>query len=152
MRAGNLFLIPDFDQWNPVTVSEVQKQQIAGHMPPAQVCSTPEELQRYLSMKVEARRKAQPDAFQDNWEDQMEDAEAAGRIMQKDRSAGERDFQRLLADHPDTGSLYLVRGRAYESLGLKDLAANNYRRALELLLEGDLFREGALRALARVAD
>jgi hypothetical protein len=153
MRAGNLFLIPDFDQRSPVTVSAEQKQHIAGHMPAAQVCSTPEELQRYLSKKVEAHQQARPDWFKDNWEDPMDDAEAAGRLMQRDRRAGEREFQRLLADHhPGTGSLYLVRGRAYETLGLKELAANDYRRALELLPEGDLFRDGALRALARVAQ
>jgi hypothetical protein len=152
MRAGNLFLIPDFDQRSPVTVSEEQKQHIAGHMPIARVCSTPEELQHYLSKQVEAHQQARPGAFKDNWEDQMDDAEAAGRIMQRDRSAGEREFQRLLADHPCTGPFYLVRGRAYETLGVKELAANDYRRALELLPEGDLFRDGALRALARVAD
>jgi tetratricopeptide (TPR) repeat protein len=152
MRDGNLFMLPEFDQGNRVTVSEEQRRYVAEHIPIAQVCSTPEELQRYLSERMEDRRRVKPNAFKDNWADLADDAEAAGRILLQDRAAGEQEFQRLFAVDPENGMLYLIRGRAYETLGERALAAAEYRKALEFFPEGDLFRDRVLRALARVTN
>jgi Flp pilus assembly protein TadD len=107
-----------------------------------------------VGKETETRAPAQvrPDWFKDKLEDRLDDAEAAGRIMKRDRSAGEQEFQRLLADHPREGAIYLVRGRAYEALGLKDLATDDYRHAVELCPDGDLFKEGARCALLRVTS
>jgi hypothetical protein len=152
MRDGNLLMFPAFGQPTRVTVSEEQRRYVAEHLPIAQVCSTPEELKRYLAERMETYRRVKPNAFQDNWEDLADDAEAAGRILLRNRAAGEQELQRLLADHSEDGRLYLIRGRAYEALGEKGHAAADFRKALEFCPEGDLFRDAALRALARVAN
>jgi hypothetical protein len=150
IRAGNMFMVPTFDQWNPVTVSEGQKQRIAGHMPEARVCPSPVDLQHYLAGKVEARQLVQPDWFRDGWEEMMDDAAAAGQTMLNDRAAGELEFQRLSAAYPDEGGLYFTRGRAYEAIGETGLAAADYRKAVELLPVNDLLTESVHRALSRV--
>jgi hypothetical protein len=52
--------------------------------------------------------------------------------MLEDRAAGEREFNGLLvgnADNPDKPRIYVVRGQAYEAIGEKTLAADNYRTA-----------------------
>jgi tetratricopeptide (TPR) repeat protein len=150
MRDGNLVMFPAFDQQNRVTVSEQQRRHVAEHLPIAKVCSTPDELQRFLAERMETCRRLKPNAFRDNWEDLADDAEAAGRILLRDRAAGEQEFQRILADDPENGTLYLIRGRVYETLGERAPAADDYRKALEFFPEGDLFRDRVLRALARV--
>jgi Flp pilus assembly protein TadD len=101
---------------------------------------------------MEDYRRVKPNAFRDNWEDLADDAEATGRILLRDRAAGEREFQRLLADHPEDGTLYLIRGRAYEAIGEKAQASADYHRALVLFPEGDLFRDTVLRALGRMTN
>jgi hypothetical protein len=107
-------------------------------------------LQRHLTEKVDAWQRVRPDWFQDGWSEMMDDADSARKTMLSDRAAGEREFQRLLVAYPDEGDLYFMRGRAYEAIGEKGLATDDYRRAEGLLPPGDLVTEGIRRALARV--
>jgi hypothetical protein len=152
MRAGNLFMVTNFAQRDLVAVSEEQAQAMAGRLPePPRVCPSPADLQGWLAEKVEACRRVRPERFEYDENDLMEDADAAALTLLADRAAGEREFERLLTAHPDDGSLYFVRGRAYEALGEKGLAADNYRKADELLPPGeDLVRAAARKGLARV--
>ena len=83
----------------------------------------------------------------------LDDADDAGRTMQRDRAAGERKFNCLLAanaDIPDKPRIYVVRGQAYEAIGEKALAADDYRTAERLLHPEDLMTTGVRRALSRV--
>jgi hypothetical protein len=66
------------------------------------------------------------------WRESMADADAAKRAMVRDRAAGEREFDRLLAAHPRDGMIYFKRGEAFEELGEAERAAADYRRAEEL--------------------
>jgi hypothetical protein len=153
MRAGNLHLLVSFGPTSTVTISEEQKQHIAEHVPEIQVCSAPADLQRYLTDKVERWQRVRPDWFNETWMELMDDADDAGRTMRKDRAAGEREFNRLLvanADNPDRPRIYVVRGRAYEAIGEKGLAAADYRIAIGLLHPEDLMIDGVRRALSRV--
>jgi hypothetical protein len=153
MQAGNLHLLLSFGQTWTVTISEEQKQRIAEHVPEVQVCSSPADLQRFLTEKVEVWQRLRPDWFQETWMELMDDADDAGRTMQKDREAGEREFNGLLAanaDNPDKPRIYVVRGQAYEDIGEKSLAADDYRTAERLLHPEDLMLEGVRRALSRV--
>jgi len=63
------------------------------------------------------------------WRELMADAEAAKRSMLRDRTAGEREFDRLLAAHPKDGMVYFKRGEAFEALGEPGRAAADYRQA-----------------------
>jgi hypothetical protein len=153
MRVGNLHMLLSFGQTCTVTISEEQKQRIAEHVPEVQVCSAPADLQRYLTEKVEAWQRIRPDWFQETWMELQDDADDARRTMQSDRAAGEREFNGLLAanaDNPDKPRIYVVRGQAYEAIGEKNLAANDYRKAMELLHPEDLMIDGLRHALSRV--
>lgn len=153
MRAGNLHLLLRFGRTCTVAVSQEQKRHIEAHVPDVHVCSSPADLQRYLTEKVEARRRVRPDSFKETWMELMDDADDAGRTMLRDRAAGEREFTGLLAanaDNPDRPRIYVVRGQAYEALGEKLLAADDYRKAAELLHPEDLMIEGVRHALSRV--
>jgi hypothetical protein len=155
MRAGNLHMLLSFGQTSTVTISEEQKQRIAEHVPEVQVCSAPADLQRYLSEKVEAWQRHRPDWFQETWMELMDDADDARRTMQRDRAAGEREFNDLLAanaENPDKPRIYVLRGQAYEAIGEKSLAADDYRTAERLLPPEDLMIEGVRRALSRVSS
>jgi hypothetical protein len=85
MRAGNLHLLLSFGQTWTVTISEEQRQRIAEHVPEVQVYSSPADLQRFLTEKVEAWQRLRPEWFQETWMELMDDADDAGRTMQKDR-------------------------------------------------------------------
>jgi hypothetical protein len=63
------------------------------------------------------------------WRELMAEAEAARRAMLRNRAAGEREFDRLLAAHPKGGMIYFKRGEAFEALGEAERAAADYRRA-----------------------
>jgi hypothetical protein len=115
MRVGNLHMLLSFGQTGTVTISDDQKQRIAEHVPEVQVCSAPADLQRFLTEKVAAWQRHRPDWFQETWMELMDDADDAGRTMQRDRAAGEREFNGLLAsnaDNPDKARIYVVRGQA----------------------------------------
>jgi hypothetical protein len=153
MRAGNLHMLLRFGQMSTVTISEEQKQHIADHVPEVRVCTTPADLQRFLTEEVEACQRVRPDWFKETWVEVMDDAQVAGQTMLRDRAAGEREFSSLLeanADNPDKPRIYVVRGRTYEAIGEKALAADDYRKAEELLHPEDLMIDGVRRALSRV--
>jgi hypothetical protein len=153
MRAGNLHMCLRFGETRFVAISEEQKQHIAEHVPEVQVCSAPAGLQRYLTAKVEAWQRVRPDWFKETWMELMDDADDAGRTMLRDRAAGEREFNGLLAanaDNPDKPRIYVVRGRAYEAIGEKGLAADDYRTAIGMLHPEDLMIDGVRRDLSRV--
>jgi hypothetical protein len=154
MRAGNLHMVPHFDQWKVVAASEEQAGPIRGRFPEVFVRPTPEDLRLHLAERVEARLATHPDAFEEGWDDLMSDAEAAARTMlRRDREAGEREFLRLLESHPadaDRGSLLFVRGRAYAALGEKDRAADDLREAVRLFPEDGVVKPAIREALARV--
>ena len=60
-------------------------------------------------------------------------AELAHHAMVQDRAAGEVQFQRLLARHPEDGMLYFERAEAYRQLGHYARALADYERAVPLL-------------------
>ena len=60
-------------------------------------------------------------------------AELAHNAMVQDRAAGEVQFQRLLARHPDDGMVYFERAEAYRQLGQHALALADYEQAVPLL-------------------
>jgi hypothetical protein len=105
MRDGNLYLRFDRDLSTAVLVSEDQRRHLTGHIRILEVCATPEELLHYLEGKRDARLCVDPDAFNESWEDLAEDAEAASRILVRDRRAGEMEFQRLMARQPSNVSV-----------------------------------------------
>jgi hypothetical protein len=153
MRAGNLHMLLRFGQMSTVTISEEQKQHIANHVPEVRVCSTPADLQRFLTEKVETWQRIRSDWFKETWFDVMDDANVAGQTMLRDRAAGEREFSSLLeanADNPDKPRIYAVRGQAYEAIGEKGLAADDYRKAEELWHPEDLMIDDVRRALSRM--
>jgi hypothetical protein len=154
MRAGNLHLVLSFGPTCTVTISEEQKHHVAEHvLPDVQVCLTPADLQRYLTEKVEVWQRVRPEWFSETTTDLMDDAGDAGRTMQKNRAAGEREFTDLLeakTDNPDKPYIYVVRGQAYEAIGEKGLAADDYRTAERLLHPEDLMIGAVRRALPRV--
>jgi hypothetical protein len=79
-------------------------------------------LQRHLKEKVEMWQRVRPDWFKETWMELMDDADDAGRTLQRDRAAGEQEFNGLLAanaDNPDNPRIYFVRGQAYEAIGQK---------------------------------
>ena len=130
MRVGNLHMHLSFGQMCFVAISGEQKQRIAAHVPDVQVCPAPADLQRYLTEKVAAWQRVRPDWFQETWMELIDDAGDAGRTLRRDRVAGEREFNALLAvnaENPDKPRIYFVRGQAYEALGEKSLAAEDYR-------------------------
>jgi hypothetical protein len=152
MRDANMYLRFDQDPSAGVVLSEQQRRRLTGHIRILEVCNTPAELLHYLEEKRDARLRFDPDAFNESWNDLADDAEAAGRTLVRDRKVGEEMFQRLIEKDPGNGFFYFARGRAYESLGETSLAAADYRSAVNLLHEGDLFQVAALRALARVTE
>jgi Flp pilus assembly protein TadD len=83
------------------------------------------------------------------WDEIMDGADAALRMILNDRVAGEDEFQRLLKLHPEDGAIYFKRGEAYEALGKKGLAAADYRKA-EILLQSEAWKVRTRQALARV--
>jgi tetratricopeptide (TPR) repeat protein len=71
------------------------------------------------------------------WRELMAEAEAARQALLRDRAAGEREFDRLLAAHPKDGMIYFKRGEAFEALGEVERAVDDYRRAETLFPMAD---------------
>jgi len=55
------------------------------------------------------------------------------------------DFSRALAEQPDYQDIRYYRGRAYEHLGLTDLAAEDYRQAIQITRRGHVRRQAETR-------
>lgn len=60
-------------------------------------------------------------------------AEQAKRALVADRVAGDQVFDGLLEQFPGDGMVYLKRGEAYEAVGDRAAAADDFRKALALL-------------------
>ncbi len=81
----------------------------------------------------------------------VERARRAKAIMLRDRTAGERAFDALLARQPREGLIWLMRGGAYEALADLGQAAEDYATAMDLLPPGE-WRLVAQSAFERVAS
>jgi hypothetical protein len=72
-------------------------------------------------MGFEVAQRAEAERTMGQWRDLMVQADAAKRTMLNDRTAGEQEFENLLAAHARDGMIYFKRGEAYEALGERDL-------------------------------
>lgn len=84
-----------------------------------------------------------------SWREVMERAEKAKDIMLADRISGETEFQKLLKEYPNDGMVFFKRAEAYEELGERYLAIEDYRRA-ERLFPIPSWKERAKEALLRL--
>ncbi len=84
-----------------------------------------------------------------SWRAVMEAAGRAKLAMMSDRAAGERHFAALLAQNPSDGMVYFKRGEAYEALGERALAQNDFQRALAMFPMAD-WKARAKEAIDRV--
>jgi hypothetical protein len=82
------------------------------------------------------------------WRVLMDQAKTAKRTMLGNRPAGEREFDRLLAEFPNDGMVYFQRGEALEALGEKGLAAADFCKA-EGLFPMASWKTSARQAAAR---
>jgi hypothetical protein len=84
-----------------------------------------------------------------NWRDVMVASDAAGRLLLRDRELGEAEFDRLLAQYPHDGMLFLKRGEARAAAGDPEAAINDLVTA-EHLLPMFRWKERARAARARL--
>jgi len=84
-----------------------------------------------------------------NWREIMRKAEEAKRLLIRDRSEGEKAFDRLLQQYPSDGMVYFKRGEAWELIGELQLALRDYSKA-ELLFPMPKWKERARQAAERV--
>jgi hypothetical protein len=84
-----------------------------------------------------------------NWRSIADAARRAGALLIRDRSAGEAEFVRLLARHPNDGMVLLERGRSRVAAGDPTAARADLEAAIrQLPLEQ--YKEEAARDLARL--
>lgn len=87
----------------------------------------------------------------DHLESIVEKARRVKALMLRDRLAGERAFDVLLARQPREGLIWLMRGGAYEALGDLGQAVEDYATAMDLLPPGE-WRVVAQSAFERAAS
>jgi tetratricopeptide (TPR) repeat protein len=84
-----------------------------------------------------------------DWQVAMSDARSAKMLLLQKRSEGEKRFEELLERHGEDGMIYFIRGEAYESLGERELALNDYRLA-EIMFPLPKYKEQARHAASRI--
>jgi hypothetical protein len=91
------------------------------------------------------------DVAMNTWRTVMEAADSAKFTMISDRTAGEKQFESLLEQHPRDGMIYFKRGEAYEAIGEAKLATADFQRAIAMFPKPE-WKTRAKEALDRVKE
>lgn len=83
------------------------------------------------------------------WKDIMRLAEVAKTELVRDRATGEKAFDSLLKRYPGDGMVFFKRGEAYEEIGAKTFAVQDFGRAIALF-PMPVWKERAREAYERV--